>query len=288
MRIKTNKKLRKNSKNTARLSSLTPRNKAIDSLLSPRAPYRAQSAKQVKNILINNSPINSHTKVEKRLLSYSEKPNELKNPFDIHPNLKKNVKPRPKTEKKTKVLKSSATETVALKKVNRSKKNSNSARQESTEKPDLACLKDLIEKITPKFQSEQIDLNKLGKVEKSEFLTKSKSQKLEENIKREIKDCTINFSLSSRPTCIHNKTKSLNIFPSKPKSKFIIKKVSPATDIEFKLSPPNYFHRKNPASLSEKGTFLSSTLGKMSPGKRPDAKELSDKLKRLSIPSKLK
>ena len=288
MKKKTNKKKRKNSKNTERFSSLTPRTKAIDSLSSPRAPCRAQSAKQVKNIFVRKNQINKSTEAEKLLLPCSGKPIEFKCPFNFRPNLKRNNKPKLKTEKEIKVLKSSSTEIVELKKVNRRKKKSNSPPQESNKKQDLACLKDLIEKITPKYQSEQMDLNKLGIVEKSEFLKKSKSQKLaqEENSKKEIKDFNFKPTLSAQTDSSHKKTKSLTIFRSKQKS--INKKDSPVIKTEFKPSPSSYFHRKNPASLSEKGTFLSSTLGMMSPGNRPNAKELSDKLQRLSIPSKLK
>lgn len=287
--MKAEKKVKKN-KNLENFPQSLARVNNQECLKNCKKSRRTKSVKYLDEI---QCPKDSHRRLLKTIKcsnSSSAKPKKVKETASFMFDPKKLLKS--KTEKQ---LKATKTATANLRK---SKKSPSSPKKSPKEKHEFDCLKDLIEKTTPKFQSEKFKSAKPKTNEKTEKMMKKKSQKLtqKEPKKKDLKDSAEKPELSTNTVGNHKKSKSELIFPQKSKSEQITpqksspgsNKDNPPPTKELRISPPSRYTRKFQVSQPEKGTFLSSTLGKLSPGKRPDGKELSDKLQRLQLHSRLK
>lgn len=284
--MKTVKKIKKSEN----LTQSSPRVNSQENLMNAKKSRRTKSVRHLDEIQSTKNSQRKLARTKKFSTSSSKKPKKVKDTLSFMFESKK----MPKSTAENQV-KAAITATADARK---SKKSPSSAKKLECPNREYNCLKDLIEKTIPKFQSEKLTSPKAKATEKSEKVAKSRSQKLvhKEGKKKELKLSADKPESSTNCAASHKKSKSESIFPQASISEQITpQRPSPISNNENpvalkqrRISPSARHTRKAQVSHSEKGTFLSSTLGKLRPGQRPDGKELSAKLQRLQLHSKLK
>lgn len=286
---KSGSRTSRSTKQTSRQSSLTPRHQSIESLLTPKIPKRKKSDKKVEDKLINFHSHLRSQKAEKRLIANSERLKEVREAPSLYPGNKKIF--RAKSQSEIEAIVNSLENSVKPKRRHTLKRVNDDGKrpQDVIQKPDTECIKEVLTRITPKHSTPTIDTKNLNIIEKTQLLLKLKTEKQSQNeekkLKQELQECTFKPN-TSKPKAkgLHKKSKSDSHLPTKPvKLQSPNQNASPLISNQIRPPAPNKYHKRVPSYIPSKGTFISSTLGKLSPGKVPGKEEISAKMHRLSL-----
>jgi hypothetical protein len=290
-KAKSGSKSSRSSRLSSRQDSLTPRHQSISSLLSPKTPKRKKNEKKVEDKLISNFLVLRSSKAEKRLISKSDKLKEVREAPSIFPGSSKIF--RAKSQSEIEAIVNTIEHSVKPKRRHTQKKSSSDLKrpQDVIPRPDIESIKEVLTRVTPKQANEKIDTKGMNIIQKTKILVKMKSEKIAQNrevqIKQEMKECTFKPNIEKLKTVktLHKKSNSesqLNLKSPKDKDSDQDEFSNYYLSKQVRTPAPNKFHKRNP-TLQIKGTFISSTLGKLSPGKVPGKDEISAKMNRLSM-----
>ena len=286
---KSGSRTSRSTKQTSRQSSLTPKHQSIESLLTPKNPKRKKFDKKVEDKLINfNSHLRSQ-KAEKRLIAKSERLKEVREAPSLYPGNKEIF--RAKSQAEIEAIVTSLEHSVKPKRRHTLKRFIDDGKrpQDVIQKPDTECIKEVLSRITPKHSTPLIDTKNLNIIEKTQLILKLKTEKQSQNeekkLKQELQECTFKPNTSKpKPKSLHKKSKSDSHLPIKPsKVQPCDQEASPFIDKLIRPPAPNKYHKRVPSNIPSKGTFISSTLGKLSPGKVPGKDEISAKMLQLTL-----
>lgn len=297
---KSKSRTSRSSKPTPRQSSLTPKHDQINSLLSPK---QKKPDKKLEEKFINSHSQLRSPKTSKRLIAKTERQKEF---TTFNPNSKKKL--RSKSQEDTEAIVSTLKTSVKPKKRHTLKKLINDGKKlnDLVQKPDIDCINEVLSRITPKHLTQKPAPKTL--IEKTKLLVK---QKPEKQVPEGKLDPQASTHSPSPPACkskvLHKKSKSTSsllpkpsipsdpiksikpikpckpIKPSKPSKVQLVEPEGPnIISKQPSTSPPSKSHKRVPSYLPVKGTFISSTLGKLSPGKVPGKEEISARMLQLS------
>ena len=279
---KSGSRTSRSSKLIPRQSSLTSKHQSIETFPSPK---QKKADKKLEDKFINSHSQLRSQKSSKRLIAKLERFKEVREPAPLYIGNKKKL--RAKSQADAESILSTLEHSVKPKRRHTLKRLINDGKKhlDLNQKPDIECIKEVLSRITPKQATHKITSSNLNLIEKTKLLVKHKTEKQsqETKLKQEPQHNSANTNPpASKSKNLHKKSKSDSNLPVKP-----IKTSSSESDPnnilikQIRASAPNKSHKRVLSYLPAKGTFISSTLGKLSPGKAPGKEEISAKMLQL-------